>query len=241
MRPNPPKTESPAMAAKQENFLVNIACKVVVPGVLLSKGADWLPSVPPGAVLIAALAFPVAYFIYDYIRRRVANPLSVLGFIGTLVSGAIGLMKLDPFWFAVKEAAFPAVIGVVMHVTQWMRRPLVKAFVWNDTVLNTEKIEAAVAGRDAAVHVEKLFAKATRLLAPAFFVSAAAHYALARWLVTAHPESAAVTFNEQLGRFHLVAWPVIILPSFAYLVWLMIRFIKRLGEIAGLEENELYR
>lgn len=225
----------------KENFFVNLACNVVVPGVLLSKGGDWLPFIPPATLLIIALALPVSYFIFDYARRRVANPISILGFVGTLVSGAIGLMKLDPYWFAVKETAFPAVIGAVMYVTQMMRRPLVRAFLWNDAVFDTERIETAIAERDARAHVDALFAKATRLLAPAFFVSAVAHFALARWLVTAHPETAAKAFNEQLGTFNLIAWPAIILPSFAYLVWLMLRFMKRLREVSGLTEDELYR
>lgn len=232
---------TPAPAPPKENFIVNLACNVVIPGVLLSKGGDWLPIIPPGALLVTALAFPVAYFIFDYTRRRIANPISILGFVGTLVSGAIGLMKLDPYWFAVKEAAFPAVIGGVMYVTQMMRRPLVRAFLWNDAVFNTERIEAAITERGARAHVDALFAKATHLLAPAFFASAVAHFALARWMVTAHPESSAQVFNEQLGRFNLVAWPVIILPSFIYLVWLMLRFVKRLREVVGLTEEDLYR
>lgn len=225
----------------KENFIVNLACNVGIPGVLLSKGGDWLPFIPPTVLLPLALGFPIGYFIYDYARRRVANPISILGFVGTLISGVIGLMKLDPYWFAVKEAAFPAVIGAVMYLTQMMRRPLVRAFLWNDTVLNTERIEAAIAEREARAHVDALFAKATRLLAPAFFASAIAHFALARWLVTAHPESAAQAFNEQLGKFNLIAWPAIILPSFVYLVWLMMRFMKRLREIVGLTDEELYR
>lgn len=240
-------TESPvppaaAPSPKKENFFVNLACNVVVPGVLLSKGGDWLPkSVPPSALLLAALAFPVSYFIFDYAKRRVANPISIFGFVGTLVSGVIGLMKIDPFWFAVKEAAFPAVIGAVMYATQAMKRPLVKAFVWNDAILNTERIREAVAQRDASAQIDRLFARATHLLAPVFLLSAAAHFALARHLVTAHPESAAQEFNEQLGKFNLIAWPAILLPSFVYLVWLMLRFLKRVREIAGLTEAELYR
>lgn len=237
-------TESaPAKAApKKENFIVNLVCNVVVPGILLNKGGDWLPkAVPPSAILVAALMFPISYFLFDYGRRRVANPISIFGFVGTLVSGAIGLMKIDPFWFAVKEAAFPAVIGVVMYVTQAIKRPLVKAFVWNDTVLNTERIQEAVAGRNAQPQIDTLFSRATHLLAPAFLLSAIAHYLLARHMVTAHPENAAQQFNEQLGKFNLIAWPAIILPSFAYLVWLMLRFLKRVREVAGITEEELYR
>lgn len=229
------------MPRKKENFLLNLACNVLIPGLLLSKGGAWLPAIPPRELLVLALAFPVTYFIYDYIRRRVANPISVLGFLGTLAGGAIGLVKIDPLWFAAKEAAFPLAIGISLHVTRRMKRPLVKAFVWNDAVLNTERIETALAERDAKAHAEKLFAKVSGLLSVAFFISTLANFILARWIVSAHPDADAALFNEQLGRFHLVSWPLIILPNIAYLLWLMLRFLKRLGEIAGIPEEELYR
>jgi hypothetical protein len=249
-------TEAPAKAApKKENFIVNIAFNLLIPGLILSdwgkQGLAFLMKSAGQAVtepnhlgearLVIAVAFPAAYFVFDYIRRRQANVISMFGFVGTLLSGAVGLMKLDPFWFAVKEAMFPGVIGAGMYLSQWAGKPLVKAFVWNETVMHTDKITAAVSERGRDKDIEKLFGWCTQKLAPVFLLSAVAHFVLARWLVTAHPVESQDTFNAQLSKFNFIAWPLVLLPSMAFMVWLMLKFMKRLGEVSGLAEEELYR
>lgn len=229
-------------APKKENLFVNLAFNLVVPGLILSDtGRKTLAMLTAEHRLLLALVFPVAYFTFDYVRRRQANVISIFGFVGTLLSGAVGLMKLDPFWFAVKEATFPVIIGLGLYVSQWAGRPLVKAFVWNESVMHTDRISAAAAERGRTADVDRLFSWCTRRLAPAFLASSAAHYALARIIVTAHPEFAADDFNSQLARFNFIAWPGILLPSMIYLVWLMLKFMKDLREISGLTEDELYR
>lgn len=251
-----PEVSATAKAApKKENFFVNIAFNLVIPGLILSdwgkQGLAFLVKAAGQAAeepnhlgeirLITAVAFPAAYFIFDYARRRQANVISIFGFSGTLLSGAVGLMKLDPFWFAVKEAMFPAVIGAGLYLSQWAGKPLVKAFVWNESVMHTDKIMSAVAERGSTREIDRLFGWCTKLLAPAFVISAAAHFALARWLVTAHPEASQDAFNAQLSKYNFIAWPLILLPSMGYLVWLMLKFMKRLGDVSGLAQEDLYR
>lgn len=228
---------------KKENFLLNLLFCIVLPILILSDTGRkylevWLNA---EARLVVALAFPTVYFIQDYVRRRVANVLSVFGFAGTLLSGDIGLMKLDPFWFAVKEASFPALIGVGCYLSQLAGKPLVKAFVWNDTVMNTEKVAEAAAERGKSSELDALFGWCTAMLAPAFLASAVAHYVLARWVVTAHPLHAQDDFNAQLSRFNMIAWPAILLPSMAYLIWLVLKLVKRVSAVTGLPEDDLYR
>ena len=98
---------------KRENLLVNIVCNIAVPSVVLTWGskAAWLG--PKGA-LIVALAFPLGYALYDLKERKKFNFISAIGFLSILITGSFALMKLDPFWFAVKEAAVPGVIGLVV-------------------------------------------------------------------------------------------------------------------------------
>ena len=233
--------ESPT--PKKENFLLNILFCIVVPIVILSDtGRRYLETwLSAESRLVFALSFPTVYFIQDYARRRIANVLSVFGFAGTLLSGVIGLMKLDPFWFAVKEASFPALIGVGCYVSQWAGKPLVKAFVWNDTIMNTERVAKAAEEKGRADDLDAAFGWCTTMLAPAFLISAVAHYFLARWLVTAHPLHAQDDFNAQLSRFNMIAWPAILLPSMGYLVWLVLRLVKRVSALTGLPEDDLYR
>src|SRR5262245_61121945 len=72
---------SPAVTPppKSENLLLNIACNVVAPGFMLTKGAKLL-QLEPKAALLVALAFPLGYGLYDAFTRRNFNFLSALGF-----------------------------------------------------------------------------------------------------------------------------------------------------------------
>src|SRR5690606_30925088 len=99
---------------KRENPWINMVVNILIPVVVLKKGAEWLPALPPVGVLGVALLFPVVYFLYDLYQRRKYNFISVLGFVSVLLTGGIGLAQLNPVWVAVKEAAIPAVIGIAV-------------------------------------------------------------------------------------------------------------------------------
>ena len=89
------KSEMTAPAATpppKENLLLNLACNVAAPAIILSKFSERL-----GAknALIIALACPLAYGLYDLVKRRNFNFLSALGFTSTLATGGLGLLKLE--------------------------------------------------------------------------------------------------------------------------------------------------
>ena len=108
----------PAPSPKRENLLVNLICNVALPTLVLTKfsGENTLG---PNLGLIVALLFPVSYGVQDFIRRRRVNFISAIGFASVLISGGLGLMHLDGFWFAVKEAAIPS----IHWYGRWCSRP----------------------------------------------------------------------------------------------------------------------
>jgi hypothetical protein len=95
----------------RENLLLNLAFNVAIPSVLLSTMSK-PERLGPVWGLVVALAFPIAYGIADFVRRRQANFISIIGFLSILLTGVFALIRLDRFWFAVKEAALPAIIGI---------------------------------------------------------------------------------------------------------------------------------
>ena len=101
-------------APKRENLILNLACNIVVPTFVLSKLSGDNRLGPVGG-LVVALAFPLGYGAYDFARRRRMNFISILGIVSVLLTGGLGLMKLDGFWFAVKDGALPAFPGLSGH------------------------------------------------------------------------------------------------------------------------------
>jgi hypothetical protein len=232
-------TSQPAAEApKAENPFINIAFNVIIPAVILTKmsGEDRLG--PVGALLVA-LAFPVLYGAWDFATRRKHNFISILGFVSILLTGGLGLMKLDGFWFAVKEAAVPAVIAVAVIVSQWTRWPLVKVLLFNDAVMDTGKVEQSLRVKQAEGDFAALIRSTSLIVASSFVLSAVLNFVLARHLLTAPPGSE--EFNTQLGKMTALSWPVIAVPSMtltAVALWRLFAGIKRL---TGLDLEQILK
>ncbi len=227
-------TAPAATPPPKENLLLNLACNVAAPAIILSKLSERL-----GAknALIAALAFPLAYGLYDLARRRNFNFLSALGFTSTLATGGLGLLKLEPFWFAVKEAVVPTLIGLTVLVSQWTKRPLVRTMMFNDQVINVPRVEAALDERNQRPAFLNLLRTSSWLLAGSFALSAVLNFVLARLIITAMPETA--EFNEQLGRLTWISYIVIMVPSLVIMIYALWRLLKGLEKLSGLTLDDI--
>lgn len=232
---NPTRAAPPA---KPENLLLNLACNLAAPVFILSKGGKLL-GLDPRLTLIVALAFPLAYGLYDLAVRRSLNFVSALGFLSTLATGGLGLLQLEPFWFAVKEAVVPSLIGLTVIISQWTKRPLVRSLLFNGTVIDIPRVEAALDARGERAAFTQLLNRSSWLLAGSFAISAGLNFGLARHLITVSAD--APEFNEQLGRMTLWSWPVIVVPSMAITLFALWRLLKGLERLSGLTLDEILR
>jgi hypothetical protein len=225
-------------APKRENLLLNIICNIAVPSLILMKFSSerWLG---PVWGLVIALAFPTGYGLWDFARRRQANFISIIGFASVLLTGGFGLMKLDGFWFAVKEAAVPSVIGLFVLLSARTKRPLVKTIIYNDQVLDTARVDTALAERGRQRDFENLLARSSRALAGTFLVSAILNFGLARYLLKSPPGTEA--FNAELGKMNIWSWPVIVLPSMVMLMFVLWKLIGGIQRLTGLEQEQIFR
>ncbi len=234
--PTPPAPAN-ARPAQKENIWVNLICNAILPGLLLTKLSK-PERLGPALALVVAVSIPLVYGTYDLVRRRKWNVFSVLGIASTLLTGGFGLMKIDNLWFAVKEAAIPLLLGLAVPLTLRTKQPLVREMLYNDQVLDTGKIGAALAANRNEAEFERELARASWLIAGSFLFSAVLNYFLARWIVTAAPGS---TENaEQLGRLNWVSWPVIALPSTAIMMVALFRLLKGVERLTGLKGEELF-
>lgn len=229
---------TPTPAAPKPNPLLEIGITIILPAVVLMQlsGAERLG---PVKALILALAFPVGWGIWEGVKRRKLNWLAVLGVVSTLLTGGIGLLKLDPQWLAVKEAAVPGLIGLVVLGSLWTKTPLIRVLVFNPTLFDVERVHAALEARKNTVPFELRLRTGTLLLAGTFFFSAVANYLLARWVVSSPAGTEA--FNQELGRLTLLSYPVIALPSMAMMIALMFWLARGAKTLTGLELGEMMR
>jgi intracellular septation protein A len=225
-------TTVPAPAPAKPNPLVEIGVTILVPAVILMKlsGDKGLGTL--GALLLA-LSFPLFWGLWDGWRRRKLNWLSVLGVVSTLLTGGIGLLALDAQWLAIKEAAVPGLIGVVILGSTWTRSPLIRMLVFNATLFDVDRVHKALEERQNVPVFEQRLRAGTMFLAATFFFSAVANYLLARYVV--HSPAGTPAFNEELGRLTLWSYPVIAIPSMLMMMGLMFWLARGAKALTGLE------
>lgn len=222
--------------ARKPNALLEIAITIVAPAIILMKfsGAEKLG---PLNALLLGLAFPFGWGIYDGLRRRKVNWLAVLGVVSTLLTGGIGLLELDAKWLAVKEAAVPSLIGLVILGSTWTRTPLIHLLVFNETLFNVERVNERLSSKGTRVPFEQMLRRATALLAGTFFFSAVVNYFLSLWVVTSPAGTEA--FNQELGRLTLLSYPFIAIPSTLMTLGLFFWLTRNAKAFTGLDLGEM--
>jgi hypothetical protein len=222
--------------AKRENLLVNLLFNIAIPSLILAK-ASTPELLGPVVGLVVALAFPISYGIWDFVQRKQANFISIIGFASVLLTGGLGLMQVDNFWFAVKEAAVPSIIGLAVWASMYTSRPLVRQFLFNEQAFDTVKIETSLDARNNRRKFDVLLSSSTYWLLASFSLSAVLNFVLARWLLkspTGTPE-----FNAELGKMNVLSWPVIVIPTMIITVFALWRLISGIKRLTGLTFEEM--
>jgi hypothetical protein len=222
---------------KKENLLVNLACNILVPTLVLTKLSEETRLGPQWGMIVA-LAFPLGYGVYDLVRRRKTNLFSIIGILSVLLTGGLNQMRADTLWFAVKEAAIPSVLGLVVLISARTKRPLIRELLWNDQVIDTTRVEAVLDQRGRTSEFEALLRRASFGLALSFLLSAVLNFALARYLLKAVPGT--VEFNAQLGKMNGLSWPVIVIPTTIVTMVVFWRLMTGLTGLTGLKLEEIF-
>lgn len=216
---------------KQNNLLLELLFNIAAPSLVLMKlsGDAYLGTV---GALVFALAFPICYGLFDFIKNKAFNFFSLLGFISTLLTGGIGLFELDVEWLAIKEAAIPSAIGLVILASGFMGKPLIAKLILNPLIFNLPLIYDTLAAKGKTDEFKSKINRANHFLAMTSVFSATMNYLLAKWIVTS--PAGTVEFNEQLGEMTALSYPVIAIPSTIMLVIIMVyvaKIITRLTEM----------
>lgn len=219
---------------KKENNFVSLAINILIPALILSKGVSYANLTPLQGLLIA-LSFPVVYGVYSMIKLKKTNFISILGFISVLLSGLVGVFQFPPEWIAVKEAAIPFIIAVVVFISGFTSFPLATKLIYNNDIFDINLIESRLmeSGKN---QLELKLKRVSNLIVLSFLVSAALNFALAKVLVKSAPGTAA--FNEELGQMTFWSFPVIAVPStiiMLFAFWSLYKSINKLTELS-LEE-----
>ena len=222
---------------KKENALGNMLLNIVIPAIIMMKGGTWF-GWSAEVALCVALVFPVLYGGYDLAVRRKYNFLSILGFVSILLTGGIGLMKLPKDWVAIKEAAVPLIIGIAVIVSLKTPYPLVRKLLYNEAILDTDKIDGLLEERGKEKDFNKLLVSCTWLIAFSFLISTALNFGLAKVIIKS--ETGTQAFTEELGRMTALSYPVIALPCTVIMMFALWKLFKGIQSLTGLDMEEVF-
>ena len=213
---------------KKQNPLVNILFNIVVPVVILSKFSND-NYLGPKLGLVVALAFPLAYFIWDWRKEHKANFISILGFVSVLLTGIIGVFEFP---------SEPLIICLAVLISMKTPYPLVKKLLYNEDLMNMELINSRLSEKDNTKEVDRMLVRASYMVAASFLVSTVLNFGLAKYLI--HSPSGTPEFAEEMARMTALSYPVIALPSTIVLVFALFYVYNRLSKLTGLEFEQLF-
>jgi hypothetical protein len=191
----------------------------------------------PTLGLVIALAFPLIYGIWDYRSRKKFNLFSMIGIVSVLATGGISLLELDPKYIAIKEAAIPGILAIASLVSIYTPFPLIKTLMFNDAIVDVNRINQALTDNSNHPKFEKTLKVATYLIALSFFVSSILNYILAKWIVISPPGTE--DYNSELGKMQLLSYPVIVLPATIILLGAFYYLFKNLTRLTNLTLEDI--
>ena len=218
------------------NPLLEIAITIVIPAVILMKLSS-VDRLGPLWALLLGLAFPLAWGLWQVHAGRKFGLMAGIGVFSTVLTGGIGLMKLDAQWLAVKEAAVPGIIGLVVAGSAFTRSPLIRTLLYQRELFDVDRIHAVLVARRTETQFDDCLRRGTFMLAGTFFFSSVMNFFLASYVVTSPAGTEA--FNEELGRLTLLSYPIIALPSMAMMMGLIFWLTRNLKSLTGLTMGDL--
>jgi hypothetical protein len=221
----------------QPNALADLALTVVLPSLVLDQLSAPERLGPAGA-LIVSLLFPVGYAGWCWWKRSGWNLFSIIGFITVLLSGGLGLLKLDAFWFALKESAMPLALGAAFPLSHVFGKPLINALVMQPHVINLPAVGAALSTPEKNAAYQAALHRGSWGIGLATIGSAAGNFLLALHLLGGK-EPGGEAFVKGIGTLNWASVLVIGLPLCAVMLAVFIWLIRRIQVITGLERDDL--
>jgi hypothetical protein len=221
---------------KEENPMISIMLNVVIPVIILTYlskdkylGPVW--------GLIVALILPIGYGIHTLVKEKRADFVSILGIISVLLTGVFGILELPRQWIAVKEASIPLIIGLAIVISLATPWPLIRKILFNEKLFNVPLLHEKLRENGNEAKFEKRLVGLTWGLASSMFLSSALNYTLAKIILKSEPGTEA--FTAEIGKMTGLSYIVVMLPSMAVMILVLIALIKTLTHLTGLKLDDL--
>ena len=229
----------------KENPFLNIGFNVLLPVLILSKAQKWVPiELSPALVLLIALSFPFFYGLKDFIRQKKINIFSVIGLVGTALTGGLALLQLKGIYFALKEAGIPLALSAFGVLSVVFKKPIMRWLIIESSLFRKDLIQQKLQENNTQAPFNKLMNQSTIYLSLSFVLSAVLNFIIALWIFKDMDSSLkepakAEILNKQIADMTWMGYLFIALPLTVVTVALMAWIVKKLKLLTGLNLEEL--
>lgn len=225
-----------------KNSFLNILFNIFIPVMILNKGSKY--GLTASSALLIALAFPITYGIYSAVKEKSFNYISLLGLLNVLFSGVLTLLALGGIWFAVKEAAFPLLIGVFVFASSMTTSPFFETLFLNPAAFDIQNMESKLDSAEKKIQFKGIMKTSTQFLSLSFLVSAILNFTLAMYIFkpladTLSEAEKQELLNQQFGQMMLYSMGVILVPMIAFIGFILFYAFKKTSQLTGLKIDEM--
>ena len=245
---------------EKENPLISISFNIFIPVLILKNGENWIHKILQlldiaelpvqfldtinlsSMAFLIALIFPVGYFIYDFLKRKNVNVISILGFINVLLTGGIGIFGerfgLSKNWFIVKEGALPSFIGLGFIILRKLRKNSFNRILLNDIIFDNDKINSSIQ-YEKQNEFEIIVHRAGSYFIIGLFMSSFIQLILATLIVTSNPGES--SFNEQVATMTWVSFLAVFVITMSVVGKGYLGLISGVEKITGLKKEDFLK
>ena len=227
--------KQPARDHKPSNllqFIVNFA----IPIFILTRFSSESRLGPIKSMLLA-LAFPVAFEIYNVYKRKKLSMLSVVAIGGIVVTGAISLLGLSEGWLAIRRSVPYFAVASAILVSIIIKRPLLNLLL--PQMVDMDKVKAAARKNHTLPKLNQHINRTGYIVSAIFFIISVASYALTRIVITTNAGTS--KFNEEYARLRLLSIPLTTLPLLIGFVTTIMYLLAKTEKLTGLQTEDLLK
>ena len=223
--------------AKQPHPLIDLLLTVVLPSAALEYLSEPARLGPFWALVVASL-LPLTFGVYCWVTKAGLNFLSILGLVAVVVTGSLGLLKLDAFWFGVKEISVPMLIGLAFPLSHLWGKPIINSMIFAPHLFNEKVLREALDTPDKEASFARLLVKASWGMGASMLLSSVINFALAMYLLGGK-EPGSEAFVKGIGTLNWGGTLIIGIPMLLAMMIVMVGFTRGVYRLTGLQRIDL--
>ncbi len=222
---------------KTPSPLLEIVLTVILPSFAL----DYLSSparLGPFNALLVSLLFPVGFMLWCWYTKCRWNIFSIFGLATILLSGGLGLLKLDAVWVAAKESVMPVLLGLAFPLSHRWGKPILDIMIHQPQLLNQRSLQKALDSPEKQKAFDGALYRASWGIGLGMLLSSVGNFFFALYLLEGKTPGSE-EFVKGLATLTWAGLFIIGIPLLGLMMLVMMRLIRSIRLITGLDQADL--